>query len=164
MHGLERLRKLRLFLFKLKYLYYVKVWRMDIHPTAHFSLSTKFDVTHPCGVHIGKESYVCNGVTILAHDMTRNLFTDTYIGERCFIGVDAVILPGIRVGDECIVAAGSVVTKDVPPRSIVGGNPAQIIRSDIKVGPYGCFVDAYHQAIPEKDSNVTQLRKTQIAR
>jgi acetyltransferase-like isoleucine patch superfamily enzyme len=48
-----------------------------------------------------------------------------------------LILPGITVGDNSIVGAGSVVTRDVPPRTIVAGNPARIIRSDIKVGKYG---------------------------
>jgi maltose O-acetyltransferase len=59
------------------------------------------------------------------------------IGSRCFIGGGSLILPGVTIGDECIIGAGSVVFDDVPPRSIAGGNPARIIRSDILVGPYG---------------------------
>lgn len=46
-------------------------------------------------------------------------------------------MPGVVIGDGSIVAAGSVVTKDVPARSIVAGNPARVIRSDIDTGPYG---------------------------
>jgi serine acetyltransferase len=41
-----------------------------------------------------------------------------------------------------VVGAGAVVTKSVPPRCIVAGNPAQIVRRDIEVGPYGRFLDA----------------------
>ncbi len=50
------------------------------------------------------------------------------IGNDVWIGARAVILPGISIGEGAIVGAGSIVTKDVPPYSIVGGNPAKIIR------------------------------------
>lgn len=50
------------------------------------------------------------------------------IGNDVWIGTRAIILPGVRIGDHSIVAAGSVVTKDVPEWAIVGGNPAKVIR------------------------------------
>ncbi len=50
------------------------------------------------------------------------------IGDHVWIGGRAVINPGISIGDGAIVAAGAVVTKDVPPRSVVGGNPARVIK------------------------------------
>lgn len=50
------------------------------------------------------------------------------IGENVWIGGRAVILPGVEIGDGATVAAGSVVTKSVPPRVLVAGNPARIIR------------------------------------
>lgn len=50
------------------------------------------------------------------------------IGNRVWIGGNSTILPGITIGDNVIVAAGAVVTKDVPDNAIVGGNPAKIIR------------------------------------
>ncbi|CAO4157377.1 acyltransferase [Methylorubrum extorquens] len=142
MRSLNKLLKFRRALVRLKWLYFTKVWGMDIDPSATFSLSARFDKTYPKGVHVGAETYVAFDVAILAHDMTRGLYLDTWIGRRCFIGARSVILPGIRIGDECIVASGSIVTKDVPPRSIVAGNPATIIRSDIEVGPFGRFTDA----------------------
>ena len=46
------------------------------------------------------------------------------------------------VGDESIVAAGAVVVKDVPPRSVVAGNPARVVREDIDVIEYGRFRNA----------------------
>ena len=46
-------------------------------------------------------------------------------------------MPGVTIGDQVIVGAGSVVTKDVPSGSIVGGNPAKIIRSNIQTIAYG---------------------------
>lgn len=142
MRSLNKFLGLRKALVRLKWLYFTRVWGMDIDSTATFSLSVRFDKTYPKGVHIGAESYVAFDAAILAHDMTRGLYLDTWIGRRCFIGARSVILPGIRIGDECIVASGSIVTKDVPPRSIVAGNPATVIRSDIEVGPFGRFTDA----------------------
>ena len=50
------------------------------------------------------------------------------VGNDVWIGAKAIILSGVTIGDGAIVAAGSVVTKDVPPFSIVGGNPARVIR------------------------------------
>ncbi|MDP0498071.1 MAG: acyltransferase [Verrucomicrobiota bacterium JB024] len=50
------------------------------------------------------------------------------IGNDVWIGTRSVILPGVTVGDHAIIAAGSIVTKDVPPWAIVGGNPAKVIR------------------------------------
>ncbi|MFT3784951.1 MAG: Vat family streptogramin A O-acetyltransferase [Tepidisphaeraceae bacterium] len=53
---------------------------------------------------------------------------DTVVGNDVWIGYDATILPGMTVGDGAIIAAKAVVTRDVPPYTIVGGNPARDIR------------------------------------
>ncbi len=53
---------------------------------------------------------------------------DTQIGNDVWLGYNAVIMPGITIGDGAVIAAHSVVTKDVEPYSIVGGNPAKFIR------------------------------------
>ncbi|ALM51900.1 Vat family streptogramin A O-acetyltransferase [Halomonas huangheensis] len=53
---------------------------------------------------------------------------DTEIGNDVWIGLEATIMPGIKVGSGAIIASQSVVTSDVPPYSVVGGNPARIIR------------------------------------
>jgi acetyltransferase-like isoleucine patch superfamily enzyme len=50
------------------------------------------------------------------------------IGDDCWIGTNAVITAGVSIGKHSVVAAGSVVTKDVPPYTVVGGNPARILR------------------------------------
>jgi acetyltransferase-like isoleucine patch superfamily enzyme len=47
------------------------------------------------------------------------------------------VLPGVTIGDESIVGSGSVVTRDVPPNSIVVGNPARVVRTGIRLGPRG---------------------------
>lgn len=53
---------------------------------------------------------------------------DTIVGNDVWIGVEATTLPGVTIGDGAIVAAKSVVTKDVPPYAIVAGNPARVVR------------------------------------
>jgi acetyltransferase-like isoleucine patch superfamily enzyme len=52
-----------------------------------------------------------------------------FIGKNAWIGMGAVILPGIHIGEHAIVGAGAVVTKDVPAKTIVVGNPARILRT-----------------------------------
>ncbi|MGE5386583.1 MAG: CatB-related O-acetyltransferase [Betaproteobacteria bacterium] len=53
---------------------------------------------------------------------------DMVLGNDVWLGYRSVIMPGIKIGDGAIVSAMSVVTRDVPPYTIVGGNPAQVIR------------------------------------
>jgi virginiamycin A acetyltransferase len=53
---------------------------------------------------------------------------DTVVGHDVWIGYGATIMPGVHIGNGAIVATRSVVTKDVPPFAIVGGNPAEVIR------------------------------------
>lgn len=131
--GLNVFRPLRNALVKIKWFYFTKIWGMDIHPTASFSLSAKLDRTNPKGIHIGEETYVAFDAAILSHDLTRGLYKDTRIGRRCFIGARSIVLPGIEIGDECVIGSGSVVTKNVPARSLVAGNPARILRCDIEI-------------------------------
>ena len=50
------------------------------------------------------------------------------IGDDVWIGANAVILPGVTIGSHCVVAAGAVVTKDVPDNCVVGGVPAKLIK------------------------------------
>jgi serine acetyltransferase len=57
-----------------------------------------------------------------------------------FIGLNAIIMPGVNVGDGAIIGAGSVVTKDVEPYTVVGGNPAKFI----------CTVKDYIKRVQEK--------------
>jgi virginiamycin A acetyltransferase len=54
---------------------------------------------------------------------------DTVVGNDVWIGYDSLIMPGVRIGDGSIIGARSMVTRDVPPYSIVGGNPAEVIRA-----------------------------------
>jgi len=146
--SLNKLRALRKLLVGTKRAYLRRVWKMDIDPTAEMSLSAKFDMTNPKGVHVGAYSYVAFNARILAHDMTRNTHRHTRIGRNCFIGGNSMILPGVEIGDSCIVAAGSVVTKSVPPNSIVAGNPARIVRRGIELMSYGRIPPEHRRVDP----------------
>lgn len=82
---------------------------------------------------------VAADVTFVNHDVLYILFRNMTdepavqhvdcieVMDNVFIGLGAKIMPGVKIGPNAVVAAGSVVTKDVPPGSIVGGNPAKII-------------------------------------
>lgn len=139
---LDRLRPLRHVLVSLQMWYLRRVWGMDIHPSCQISLSAKLDFTYPAGVHVGEDTYLAFESRILCHDRTRGLYLHTRIGKYCFIGGRSLILPGVEIGDGCVVGAGSVVTKSVPAGCVVAGNPAQILRQNIDVGPFGRFADA----------------------
>ena len=60
---------------------------------------------------------------------TDNIPSAIHIGKKVWIGSHATILPGVTIGDNAIVAAGAVVTKDVPANTVVGGVPAKIIKN-----------------------------------
>lgn len=62
-------------------------------------------------------------------DDAKSFKGDTVVGNDVWIGYEALLMPGVKIGNGAIVAARAVVTADVPPYTIVGGNPAQIIRA-----------------------------------
>ena len=110
----------------------------DIHQSVILERKIHLDRLYRGGIHIGEHSLIASGVTILSHDHCKRvdgqpLLSDTYIGKRCFIAVNATILPGVKIGDEVIVGAGSVVSKNVTSNVIVAGNPARIIRENIRM-------------------------------
>lgn len=131
---------IRLIVISLQQLLYMRLYSMDIHPTARISFGTKLDKTNPRGIHIGEETYLASGSIIFSHDYSRALHCDTVIGKRCFIGANAIIMCGIHIGDSVIVGSGAVVTKDVPSNCIVAGNPARIIKENIQTKKFGQLV------------------------
>lgn len=62
-------------------------------------------------------------------DWVKNSRGDTQVGNDVWIGTDAVIMPGVTIGDGAIIGAKAVVAKDVPPYGVVAGNPAQLVKS-----------------------------------
>lgn len=131
---------------RLRLWYLRRIIGMDLHPGCRISLKARLDRANPRGVHIGEGSYVAFGAVVLAHDMSRALTTDTYIGVNCFVGANAIIMPGVRVMDHCVIGSGAVVTQDVPTGSVVGGNPAKILKSGIRTRRWGVIEEHYAAA------------------
>lgn len=129
--------RLRDVLLLIRRFYLVKVWKMDIHPYTMISLKASLDRTYPQGIHIGEGSAVNFGAVILTHDMARSHHLHTRIGKYSAIGARSIVLPGVTVGNHSIVAAGAIVTKDVPDNVIVAGNPAKVIRTGIMTTSFG---------------------------
>jgi acetyltransferase-like isoleucine patch superfamily enzyme len=92
-------------------------WNVCIGPRSH--IHTNF-TTHDFIYTNNEQNYTRNE---LPFDRYFNV-----IGSDVWIGCNSIILPGIEIGNGAIIAAGSIVTKSVPPYAIVGGNPAKIIR------------------------------------
>lgn len=137
LHSLNQLRRVRLLLTGLRRRWLQ--WRSGvvIDPSASISLSSRMIAGEKGGVVIGPESLVAFKTLIDARDLASGDIRPIRIGRRCFIGGGSMIMPGVIIADEVIVAGGAVVTSDVPARSIVAGNPARIVRSDIEVGRFG---------------------------
>jgi acetyltransferase-like isoleucine patch superfamily enzyme len=137
----------RSWIIKIRRYYLVKCWGHDLGKDCEISFTAKLDRTYPQGVHIGDETIVTFGAVILTHDGINNRQLDTWIGKRCFIGARSFIMPGVRVGDNSIVGAGSVVLGDVRSGSIVMGNPARVLGSGIKTGPHGSRTPALMEKV-----------------
>lgn len=109
-------------------------YKMNIGKNCRISWKAHLDKSvNLKGIHIGDNTWVLSGAMILAHDHCRNLKKDTYIGNDCVIGVRALILPGLSIGDQVVIGGGSVVTKDIPAHCIAAGNPAKILKEGIKI-------------------------------
>lgn len=85
-------------------------------------------------VYIGDYTQIAQNVGIISanhdiHDSSRYQVKEVRIGSYCWIGMNAVVLPGVELGDFTVVGAGAVVTKSFPEGyCVIGGNPARIIR------------------------------------
>jgi acetyltransferase-like isoleucine patch superfamily enzyme len=91
----------------------------------------------PWLIRIGDDSTIGPHAIILAHDASmqrhigQTLIAPVVIGKRVFVGAGSIILAGTTIGDNSIVGAGAVVRGDIPPGSLVLGNPAEVV-SDVE--------------------------------
>ena len=93
----------------------------------HVRLIGTIDAINPHLISLGDYSVLGLQSALLAHCPIRGGLPCT-VGSYVYIAFNVSILPGVTVGDHCVIGAGSVVTKDVPSGSIVAGNPARVLR------------------------------------
>ncbi len=106
-------------------------WNLTLEDRACIAPAAEIYNLGPCILRaratVTQRAYLCGGT----HDLTLPslpLVTGTIeVGADAFVGAQAMILPGVRVGEGAVVGAGSVVTRDVEPWTIVAGNPARPI-------------------------------------
>lgn len=95
--------------------------------------------TEPWIITLGNNVHITKNVEFITHDGATLLYRDQIpdleitkpiiVGDNVYIGVHTVILPGVKIGNNVIIGAGSVVTKDIPDNSVAAGTPARVIKS-----------------------------------
>lgn len=133
--------------------------RLTVHGNSEICHGTLVLVSDNAHLEIGHKSYINFNSTVICYDhltigsncaiswntnildgnahelvvdeVARPRTQPVVLGDRVWIGAGAIILPGVIVGDDAVVAAGSVVTADVPSKTVVAGNPARVIREKV---------------------------------
>ena len=125
--------------------------------------------SEPWLIELGNHVQIAHGVVFITHDGASRLFRHRVPGasllwgnrfgtvrvlDNSFIGVNALVLPGVQIGPNSIVGAGSVVSKDVPPDSVVAGVPARLI----------CSLEEYVQRYEQKMIPIEALDRQALRR
>ncbi|WP_395064849.1 acyltransferase [Flavobacterium sp.] len=116
---------------------------MKVGKNCYGLIGCTIDFAHSWLIEIGNDVIFAPQVYLLAHD-TSTKRTVKYtkigkikIGNNCFIGARAFIMPGVSIGDNSIIGAASVVSRSIPDNVVAVGNPAKVI----------CTVEEYHKKI-----------------
>ena len=109
---------------------------------AHLVLGKNSFINSDCKIRchkeitIGEDCAISHDFTIMdsdAHELNGSRNTNPiHIGNHVWIGTRVTILNGVSVGDGAVIAAGALVTKDVPPRTLVGGVPARVLKENVE--------------------------------
>lgn len=119
---------------------YAKKIGVNIKGSVHiYGSSYEMFSAEPYLVSLGHNVYISVDARLICHDGATLPFRNKYpdfelagkinVGDNVFIGTRAMILPGVTIGSNCIIGANSLVTRDVPDNTVVGGNPARVIKS-----------------------------------
>lgn len=102
---------------------------MEVGTSTSFALMVMLDVMFPEKIKVGNNTVIGYNTTILAHEYLIKEYRlgGVIIGSGVMIGANSTILPGVIIGDDAIVSAGTLVHKDVPAGAFVGGNPMRVI-------------------------------------
>ncbi len=113
----------------LKIILYRLFLRMKVGEKTAFALMVVPDVMFPEKITVGNNCVIGYNTTILAHEYLIKEYRigEVHIGNDVLIGANTTILPGVKIGDHAVISASTLVNKDVPPGSFVGGNPMKII-------------------------------------
>jgi len=118
---------------------YVEKVGVNFHPgELHIYGRIKWG-SEPWIITLGKNVHITDGVHFLTHDGGTLLFRDLIpdleitkpiiVGDNVYIGNNAIIMPGVKIGSRVIIGAGSIVTHDVPDNSVVAGVPGRVIKT-----------------------------------
>lgn len=124
------------------YIKYLRYHGIQVGNNVHFRQpsTNEIDFSRPELIEIGDNLDINRGFTLLTHDFGTYVFRNYYkdfvnssapvkIGNNIVIGQNVTVLKGVTIGDNCIIGIGSLVTKSIPPNSVVAGRPARVISS-----------------------------------
>lgn len=112
-------------------------WGCNMHVGKNFYANFNLTVVDDADIYIGDSVMIAPNVVIATgtHPICPELREKVYqynlpvhIGNRVWIGAGAVILPGVSIGDDSVIGAGSIVTKDIPAGVVAAGNPCRVLR------------------------------------
>lgn len=139
----SKIKRLIAYSSKSRYVQYLRDKGVVIGSDTEFlsPIHSEVDLGRAKYITIGKHCILCSGISLIAHDYSWKVLEDVYdeelpsggmpicIGDNVFIGANTTILGGVEIGDNVIVAAGSVVCKSLPANTVCAGNPARVIKS-----------------------------------
>ncbi|HPD65063.1 MAG TPA: acyltransferase [Bacteroidia bacterium] len=115
---------------------------VKVGKSSKIARTVQIDDAYPHLVEIGNKVWITAGVLILCHQRDLSYYEigkavmdcplrtgKVIIKDGSHIGIGAIIMPGVTIGEGSVIGAGSVVTKDIPPYSIAVGAPAKVIKS-----------------------------------
>lgn len=128
---------------------YRHLLRMEVGDQTSFALMVMLDVMFPEKISVGRNTVIGYNTTILAHEYLIKEYRlgDVNIGSEVMIGANSTIMPGITIGDGAIVSAGTLVHKDVPAGTFVGGNPMRVIYTKEELEKRWADDEIYGQAV-----------------
>ena len=120
--------------------YYRKIGVKIGQGTKIYSKETDMFSSEPWVVSIGDNCHITAGCRFLTHDGGILIFDKTQmdgfvlvgditVGNNVYFGIRTIVMPGVNIGDNVIIGAGSIITKDIPSGSVVAGVPARVIKS-----------------------------------